>query len=173
MKKIFFFLWLAMLLQACQNSPVRQNATNLHNDTTYAFPIKQSNQWTINPNHHNVKMVMTALKAYETGDTALLNKCVADSLTVYYDGGHYKGGKREFMFAIKEVVKALNNLRVRVKDCESVISKDKKQERVTAWYTQYWTTRQGLPDSADVTDEAHFKDGKIMVWYNYVRRYKK
>ena len=173
MKKIYLFIWLAMLLHACQNSPVRKNALNLKDDINYAYQIKQSDCWTTNLNHHNVMVAMTALKAYETGDTAKLRKCVADSLTVYYDGGYYKGGNREFMYAIKETVKALKNLHVEVKDWESVISRDKQQERVITWYTQHWTNEQGQPDSADVVDEARFKDGKIVVWYDYMRRYKK
>lgn len=172
MKKMFLLIWLAMLLLACHTSPVRQNVLNLYNDTSYNYLIKQSGQWMVNPDHRNIKTTMTALKAYETGDTALLNKCVADSLTVNYDGGQYKGGKREFMFAIKEVVKALKNLRLKVKDCASVINKDKTEERVVTWYTQYWTNQQGLPDSADIIDEARFKEGKIMVWYDYTRRYR-
>jgi predicted SnoaL-like aldol condensation-catalyzing enzyme len=172
MKKIFLLIWLAMLLQACQTSPVHQNAIYLLKDSNYAYIINQSNQWTINPDSRNAKTAMTALKAFEIGDTALLKTCVADSLTVHYDGGTYKGGKHEFMFAIIEVVKALKNLRLKVKDCQSVVSIDKQEEKVTTWYTQYWTTPQGLADSADVIDDARFKDGKIVVWYDYMRRYK-
>jgi len=173
MKKIYLFIWLAMLLHACQNPPVRKNALNLKDDINYAYQIKQSDRWIINPDHHNVMVAMTALKAFETGDTAKLRTCVADSLTVYYDGGYYKGGNREFMYAIIAIGKALKNLRVEVKDWESVISKDKQQQRVTTWYKQYWTNQQGQPDSADVVDEALFKDGKIITWYDYMRRYKK
>jgi hypothetical protein len=172
MKKFYLFIWLAMLLHACQTPPVRKNALNLKDDINYAYQIKQSDCWTINPDHHNVMVAMTALKAYEAGDTARLRTCVADSLTVYYDGGCYKGGNREFMYAIKETLKALKNLRVEVKDWESAISKDKKQERVITWYTQYWSNAQGQADSADVVDVVRFKDGKIIIWYDYMRRYK-
>jgi len=173
MKKLYLFIWLAMLLYACQNSPERKAALNLQDDTNYAYQIKQSDRWIINADHHNVMVAMAALKAFETMDTAKLSTCVADSLTVYYNGGCYKGGKREFMFAIIQTVKSLKNLRVDVKDWESAISKDKKQERVLTWYTQHWINEQGHPDSADVIDEARFKDGKIVVWYDYTRRYKK
>jgi hypothetical protein len=172
MKKLNFFIWVAMLLYACQNRPASKSLPTLRGDAHYAYAVKQSDRWTTNPDHQNIMVTMNALKAYETGDTTLLRKCVADSLTVYYDGGIYKGGKREFMFTIKEVVKALKKLRIKVKDCESVISKDHEQERVTTWYTQYWINEQGQPDSADVVDDARFKDGKIIVWYDYMRRYK-
>jgi hypothetical protein len=173
MKKIYFFVWLAMLFQACQTSPVSQNVLALKNEAQYISQIRQSDRWTVNPNHHNVIVAMTALKAYQKGDTAKLKTCVADSLTVYYDGGHYKGGYREFMYALIETVKSMKNLHVEVKDWQSVISKDKQQEKVITWYTQYWTNAQGRPDSADVIDEACFKNGKIVVWYDYMRRYKK
>lgn len=172
MKKLYFFIGLALLLQACQNTPVLKNTTSHNHDTLTTSPVKL-NQWIINTNPYNTRVALTALKAYENGDTTLLNRCVADSINVYYDGGHYQGGKREFMFAIIEVVKGLKNLRLKVKDCESLISYDKQQERVTTRYIQYWTTAQGLPDSADVIDEARFKNGKITVWYDYMRRYQK
>ena len=161
-----------MLLHACQTPPVRKEAINIKDDTQYAYQIKQSDRWEMNPDHHNVMIAMMALKAYETGDTAKLSKCVADSLAVYYDGGYYKGGKREFMYAIKETVKALKSLRLEIKDWESVISKDKQQEKVITWYTQHWINGQGQSDSVDVVDQAFFKNGKIVVWYDYTRRYK-
>ncbi|CAM3984133.1 nuclear transport factor 2 family protein [Mucilaginibacter galii] len=172
MKKIYFFIWVALLLHACQNRPAHLSPPTLKGDAHYAYAIKQSDGWITNPDHQNVMVAMNALKAYETGDTALLRKCVADSLTVYYDGGFYKGGRHEFMFAIKEALKALKNLRIEVKDCKSVISKDHEHERVTTWYTQYWINQQGQPDSADMVDDARFKDGKIVVCYDYMRRYK-
>jgi len=173
MKKLCLFIWAVLLLHACQTPPAKNTAINLKDTVNYAYQIKQSNQWLINNNRHNVFIVMNVLKAYEHGDTASLNKYLADSITIYYDGGIYKGARHEFMYAIKERVKFLKGLKIKLKDWESVISRDRQQERVNTWYTLYYKTTEGKADSVDVLDEARLKDGKITVWYDYSRKYRK
>lgn len=163
MKKFCLFIWAVLLLHACQTAPVKKTAINLKDSGNYAYQIKQSNQWLVNNNPQNAVVVMSVLKAYQHGDTARLKQYLADSIMIYYDGGMYRGGRHEFMFAIKERVKQLKNIEIKVKDWESVISRDRQQERVNTWYTLYYRTSQGKPDSVDVLDEARLKDGKITL----------
>lgn len=173
MKRLCLFLWAALLLHACQNAPVKNNKGKLTDTASYAFKGKRLSIWVINPHNQNAATKLSALKAYEHNDTAQLRKYLADSIMVYYDGGLYKGSAKEFMYTLKARAKLYKNLRINIKDQQSVVSRDKQQERVTTWYTQYWINAQGQPDSLDIVNVAQFKNGKITVVYDYMRRYKK
>jgi ketosteroid isomerase-like protein len=59
---------------------------------------------------------------------------------------------------------------VKMEDWESVISKDKKQEWVTLWYTQKWEDTKGKKDSAAYIDDLQMKDGKIVRLDEYTRK---
>ena len=55
-------------------------------------------------------------------------------------------------------------------DWESVISKDKKEEWVTLWYSQTWEDMNGKTDSLAVIDDLRLKDGKIIRLDEYTRK---
>lgn len=171
MKRLCLFTWAALLLHACQTTPAKSDAQKLKNTKKYAYQIHDTSQWTTATNLNNIATTLNVLKAYELGDTARLKSYLADTVTLYYDGGKYQGGSRELMYAIKEKVKLLTNLRIRVNSCETTINKPDHQERVIIRYTQFYINERSQADSADLLDEALFKDGKITVWHNYVRHY--
>jgi hypothetical protein len=171
MKRLCLFTWAALLLHACQTTPAKSDAQKLKNTKKYAYTISDTNQWTTTTNRNNIATTLNVLKAYELGDTARLKSYLADTVTLYYDGGEYQGGSHELMYAIKEKVKLLTNLRIKVNSCETTINKLDHQERVIIRYTQFYINERSQADSTDLLDEALFKDGKIAVWRNYVRRY--
>lgn len=171
MKRLCLFTWAALLLHACQTTPAKSDAQKLKNTKKFAYTIHDTSQWTTTTNPNNTAITLDVLKAYELGDTARLKSYLADTVTLYYNGGKYQGGSRELMYAIKEKVKLLTNLRIQVNSCETTINRSNHQERVMIRYTQFYTNERSQADSADLLDEALFKDGKITVWRNYVRRY--
>jgi hypothetical protein len=173
MKRLYLFTWVALLLHACQTTPAKSDAQNLKNTKKYyAYTIKDTSQWITTTNRNNIAMTLNVLKAYELGDTARLKRYLADTVTLYYDGGEYKGSSRELMYAIKEKIKLLTHLRIQVNSCETANNKLDHQERVITRYTQFYTNARSQADSVDFIDETLFKDGKIAVWRNYTRRYK-
>lgn len=169
MKKLCAIVCVVMLLCACETPPAKRTAVKPRNTVNYAYNIKLNN-WQINTDNYNTFIALKALKAYEQGDTLLLHQHLADDITVYYNGGVFTGSSREFMYAVKARVNALKQLHFEVKDCQSVISADKQQEKVLTRYTQKWINEHNHPDSADVIDEAFFKDGRIVEWREYVRQ---
>jgi len=171
MKTLCLLIVGVLLLHACQTSSQKSKPVLLTDTRHYAYPVKQHTQWTTNPDEHNAAVALSALKAYELSDTAQLCKYMADTITVYYNGGTYKGNNHEFMYAIKANVKHFKNLHLEVNDFKSEISSYLQQERVLIWHTQYITNVKSLPDSADVFNDARLKDGKIIAWYIYMRRY--
>jgi len=168
MKKLCLFVCVVMLLCACETPPAKRTAVKPRNTVNYAYNIKPD-IWEINTDNYNAVTALKALKAYEQGDTLLLHNHLADDIAVYYNGGLFKGSSREFMYAVKARINTLKNLHFEVKDCQSVISTDKQTEKVLTRYTQKWINEHNRPDSADVIDEAFFKDGRIVEWREYVR----
>ncbi|WP_345955019.1 hypothetical protein [Mucilaginibacter sp. PAMB04168] len=161
-----------LLLLSCQAPVAKNQAVYLNDTVNYAYQIKQSDQWRINVNKQNILIALKALKAYESGDTASLKRFIAENLAVFYDGGMYKGPSSEFMYLIKANAQLHKNLRFKIKDWESVVSKDGQQQRVTLRYTQTWITAKGQPDSVDIVNDALFSAGKITTLYDYTRRYR-
>jgi hypothetical protein len=60
---------------------------------------------------------------------------------------------------------------IKMDDWESVISKDKKDEWVTLWYTQHWETKAGVKDSSAIINDLKIKDGKIIRLDEYTRKF--
>jgi hypothetical protein len=73
---------------------------------------------------------------------------------------------------VKMEAGAMKSDKIDMKDWEAVVSKDKKENWVTVWYTQKWTDAKGVADSAELVNDASLKDGKIFKLDEYVRRFK-
>jgi len=63
------------------------------------------------------------------------------------------------------------NVSIKMRDWESVIAKDKTQEWVTLWYTQYSDNAKGVKDSVAVIDDIQIKNGKISQLDEYTRKF--
>ena len=57
-----------------------------------------------------------------------------------------------------------------MRDWESTISKDKKDEWVTIWYIQHQEANDGKADSAEIINDVELKNGKIIRLAEYTRK---
>ncbi|GAB2973878.1 hypothetical protein GCM10027049_05040 [Mucilaginibacter puniceus] len=170
MKKNYLLLLMPLLFAACQSKPTTEVAT-AGPTPDYPYKIKNPDNWVADTSHANTMLVLTALKSYENGDTALMKKCFADSITFNFDGYTFKGTNTEFVKMNSESKDT--NIKLEVKDWEAVVSKaGEKQEWVTVWNTQHWTNAKGIADSAEFVDDVQVKDGKIVKVNEYTRHFK-
>ena len=56
-------------------------------------------------------------------------------------------------------------------DFESVISKDKKEEYVTLWYTEINTDKKGKMDSVAIINDLKISNGKIVSLDEAIRHF--
>lgn len=63
------------------------------------------------------------------------------------------------------------SMKIQMKDFESVISKDKKDEYVTLWYVQTTTDKKGKIDSVAVINDLKMSNGKIVALDEATRRF--
>lgn len=172
MKKLFLFL-LAGVLFSCSN---KQKATDgatgdsLANvKVDYPYTIERPDNWEVGSSA-NTEVALKALKAWENGKIDESVTYFADSVLMEFDRLEKKMPKDSVkaMFAVgRNTFKTVN---VKMHDWESVISKDKKEEWVTVWYTQRWEGKDGTKDSIAVINDIQLKDGKIIRLSEYTRK---
>ena len=63
------------------------------------------------------------------------------------------------------------SLKVDMHDFESVISKDKKEEYVTLWYTEINTDKKGKMDSVAIINDLKISNGKIVSLDEAIRHF--
>ncbi len=85
-----------------------------------------------------------------------------DSIQFKFDGMDKKMAADSAKAFFTTIRSGYKSLEVKMSDWESVISKDKKEEWVTLWYTQKWEDTKGKKDSADFIDDLKIKNGKIV-----------
>jgi uncharacterized protein YcfL len=169
MKKTYLLLACVLLFTACKPKPTTEVASV---SPDYPYKIKNPDNWLIDTSHTNTMVALNALKSYETMDTVLMKKCFADSLTFKYDGGTFKGSIGQLIQMVGSMGTTMKNVKLDVKDWESVVSKDKKEEWVTIWYTQHWTDEKGKADSVEYINDMALKGGKIFKFDEYARHFK-
>lgn len=168
------FLMLPLLMAACRPKPIALNPSATAPDTThYPYAIKQADYWEMNPDHKNILAALQLYKIYEKADIDAMSKFFADSIKLYYDGGKFEGTTTAMLKTMAPDIKNMKGHYLKMEDWESVISKDKKEERVTLWYTEHWTDPKGKADSAQQVDNVKFKDGKVIAIYGYSRHFNK
>ena len=181
MKQLFFISCVA-LLTACNNGTATQTTKDSVSTSTAGMAEKKNlpempytlekpyqNWQTGDPNH--ALTVMTALKAFESGDIAKCMNGFADTVKLYMDNmeGTFSRDSLAKMFTAERG--SMANMKVTMTDWESVISSDKKEEWVTLWYKEAWTDKKGKTDSISYTDDFFMKNGKIAVLSEAVRHY--
>lgn len=170
MKKVFLLLAMPLLLVACKHKTKLNLTTNDTDVVSYPYPIKHPDNWDINPDHKNTLIVLNTLKAFENNDTTKAKKYFGDSVDVLYDGGAFNGKTSNMLKIVYDENRSLKNLKVKINDFQTIISKDNKAEWVTTWSTQYWDDAiAGKKDSIDYVDDVQLKGGKIVKWYEFSR----
>ena len=170
-KQHLLLLLFPLLIVACKPKVTEAPATST-TTPTYPYTIKHPDYWMIDTSHANTMVALTALKSYETMDTATMKKCFADSIDFKHNGGEFKGTVGQFAKMAIDMAKSVKNTKIDMKDWEAVVSNDKKEEWVTLWYTQKWTDAKGVTDSVELVNDMQFKNGKIAKLNEYLRNVK-
>lgn len=176
MKKLLKLFLLGVVFTACNPSNA-DNQETAKNSTTqtdtdrkmdYAYTIDHPDNWESGPKQ-NTANVLKALKAWENKNIDESLSYFADSVHVRFDNMDGKVSKDSLKTLITPS-KNTKNIRIKMEDWESVISKDKKTEYVTLWYKEYTERTKGDIDSIDIVNDLKMKDGKIIGLDQYTRK---
>jgi hypothetical protein len=172
MKKIYLLLLLPLAMVACQQKPAAPAATTSVTPT-YPYKIEHPDYWLMDTSHTNTVAALKAVKAFETKDSTAMKSLLGDSIEFNYNGGQYKGPSKGFIKMSVEMATMTKDLKIDMKDWESVVSTDGKEEWVTLWYIQKWTDAKGKPDSVRLVNDLQFKKGKIVKLDEYDMEHEK
>jgi uncharacterized protein YcfL len=169
----------AAFCMAC-NSPTDTTTDNnktadssTTSNTKFPFTKQKGLDWEINKDDANTLTVLNVLKAMESKDYEAIGKTTADSIKSNIDGLKFNGTKAQMIEANKQFFATLKNIRIVPQDWISVVNKDKSQEWVRVWYTQYWEDMKGTRDSLNVLNDIQLKQGKITQWNEYIQHFPK
>ena len=177
MKKMRLFFLSAIVFASCNNGgtetkeAMKDSTTVAPAMTTmnYPYTIDHPDNWDIGSSA-NTMTALSALKGYETGNVAESMKYFGDSIHLQFDGLDKKMSSDSVKAMFTNFRAGMKSMDVKMYDWESVISKDKKEEWVTLWYSQKWEDMKGKKDSLDIIDDLQIKDGKIIRLDEYSRK---
>jgi uncharacterized protein YcfL len=173
MKKIYLLLAIPLLLVACKQPEAKTDAPATAATTpNYPYKIQHADYWEMDTSHVNTMTALKCLKAFETHDDSTAKKCFADTLEFNFDGGKFKGTYDALVKEMSVAMADMKNIKIDMKDWESVVSKDKKEEWVTLWYVQKWTDAKGKADSVALVNDMQFKGGRIVKLNEYDMHFK-
>ena len=137
----------------------------------YPYTIDQPDNWDVG-SKENTMAILTSLKAFENGNIAECMKSFGDSIHLRFDKMDQVVSHDSLMAMFTRNRAGIKNMSIKMEDWESVISKDKKNEYVTLWYTEYTEDMSGTKDSVDVVNDAKMRDGKCIELSQYTRKLK-
>jgi hypothetical protein len=175
MRKLLILSFIMYLGSSCTTPTEKPTEKTLSTDTAkpmYSYTIKKPDNWDMNGSSKNTEVAFNALKAFE-------NHKIDESLTFFGDSVMWKADYMDAKLS-KDSLKAIFNsiwnetasLKIDMKDSESVISKDKKDEYVTIWYVQTATDKKGKTDSLALINDMKIVNGKIVELDEYTRHFK-
>lgn len=167
MRKLLTIAVMATIIFSCKNAEDKKEVTS---DITYPYSLEKPDNWDIG-SKENTLLVMNALKAFED------NK-VEDCLSYFADTVRWRADYMDQTLSKDSLRVAMTNLRnsiqavqVKMGDFESVISKDKKDEWVTLWYTEIVTDKTGKTDSLAMVNDIKVANGKIVELNESIRHF--
>jgi hypothetical protein len=180
MKQVFFFLFAAVALTACNDDktatedsktdPKVASASDAKMD--YAYTIEHPDQWEWG-SKENTKMVLASLKAFEMNNIDESMKAFADTVQLRFDNFEAKLPKDSVKAMFVASRNSFKSNKIDMHDFESVKSKDGKEEYVSLWYVEKWEDMKGNWDSSSVMDDVKIKDGKIIELDQKLRKFPK
>ena len=176
MKKYLSIIACAALLAACSTSTPNSEETadtSAVVDAKFPFAKQKGQDWEINKDDANTVIALNALKSIERKDYKAIGDDTADSVKSEIDGLKFNGTKAEMMKANKDFFATLRSIKIVPNDWLSVVNKDKSQEWVRVWYSQYWEDMQGKRDSINVFNDIRLRSGKITEWNEYLQHFPK
>ena len=176
MKNLLFFLFAASAAVSCNNQiPYFEAKVQPVNEEKYEYPYTSDrpfNNWEIG-DEKNIVLVLNSLKAYQDGKIATSIENFADVVTLEFDNYHFKGNKDRAMQLFTRKRNNLQSLDIQIENCQSLTSRDTKDEWVSIWYKQKWTSKSGKTDSLFCMEDLKIENGKIAVLDQKTRRYPK
>jgi hypothetical protein len=176
MKKLILFFFVGIVFSSCneqgtESKDVAKDSTTVPTPPmmNYPYTIDHPDNWDMGSTA-NTMVALSALKGYETGNIAECMKYFGDSVQLQFDAFDKKLPADSVQALFTKSRGAMKSMEVKMSDWESVISKDKKEEWVTLWYSQKWEDMKGKKDSANVIDDLKLKDGKIIRLDEYTRK---
>ncbi|MBS4073193.1 MAG: nuclear transport factor 2 family protein [Algoriphagus sp.] len=167
MRKGVAMTLMAALIFGCKNAEEKKEVAS---NVTYPYSLEKPDNWDIG-SKENTLLVMNALKAFED------NK-VEDCLSYFADTVRWRADYMDQTLSKDSLRVAMTNLRnsiqavqVKMGDFESVISKDKKDEWVTLWYTEIVTDKTGKTDSLAMVNDIKVANGKIVELNESIRHF--
>jgi len=168
MTKTVLSVFLVFALMSCGDKKDQDTASA----TGYAYTIAHPDQWEWG-SKENIKTALNSLKAYENGNISEALKNYADTVTLQVDGFEGRISKDSMTTLFIEDRSAVKEMKIIMEDFESVKAKDGKSEYVSLWYKQIWKDQDGVIDSIECMDDLAFKNGKIHLFNEKVRRFPK
>ncbi|MBI2731688.1 MAG: hypothetical protein HYX40_13235 [Sphingobacteriales bacterium] len=176
--KQLILLFVIVLAISCNNAgtdskePAKDTAASAGTTAAapnYPYTIKHPDNWEIGSTA-NTMTALSALKAWEEGKMDASIGYFADSVQALFDGLDKKMSKDSLKAMFTNVWNSYKGVNIKMEDWESVISKDKSEEWVTLWYTQYVESKKGEKDSSAIINDIQLKDGKIIRLAEYTRK---
>lgn len=167
MRKILAIVLMVTTVFSCKNAEEKTETTA---NVTYPYSLEKPDNWDIG-SKENTLLVMSALKAFEENKVEDCLSYFADTVkwrADYMDQTLPKDSLRTAMTNLRNSIQAIQ---VKMGDFESVISKDKKDEWVTLWYTEIVTDKTGKTDSLAMVNDIKVSKGKIVELNESIRHF--
>ncbi|MEN9299453.1 MAG: hypothetical protein RLZZ429_1766 [Bacteroidota bacterium] len=167
MRKLFTVALMATIIFSCKNAEEKKEVTA---DVTYPYSLEKPDNWDIG-SKENTLLVMNALKAFEENKVEDCLSYFADTVKWRADYMDQTLSKDSLRTAMTNLRNSLQAIQVKMGDFESVISKDKKDEWVTLWYTEIVTDKTGKTDSLAMVNDIKVSKGKIVELNESIRHF--
>lgn len=167
MRKLLTVALMATIIFSCKNAEETKEVTT---DVTYPYSLEKPDNWDIG-SKENTLLVMSALKAFEENKVEDCLSYFADTVKWRADYMDQTLPKDSLRVAMTNLRNSLQAIQVKMGDFESVISKDKKDEWVTLWYTEIVTDKTGKTDSLAMVNDIKVSKGKIVELNESIRHF--
>lgn len=164
MKKIFIFCFAPMLFFGCADGDSGK--------LNYPYTIDHGDDYWNFGDQKNIVVALNFLKFFENGDISEATNVFADSVRWTFDYYDNKISRDTLKAQLTNFRSAVSNISIVVKDWQSIISKDLKQQNVLIWYTQIWEAN-GKKDSIFKMDDIALENGKIIALDEKYRHFHK
>ncbi len=174
MPKLFTLCLMMYIGSSCTNSTDKSTEKTNSADTAkpvYAYSVKNPDNWDIGSSK-NTEVALNALKAFENNKIDESVSYFGDSVAWRADNFDVKLSKDSLKATFTALRNDIASIKVDMHDFESVISKDKKTEYVTIWYTETTTYKKGTTDSVALINDMKISNGKIIELDEYTRKLK-
>ena len=172
MKKMLLIAGILFLAVACETpAPVEQKAPEKAtiNPADYPYTLKEAYKDWQAGKQENAIIVLKMVKAWETQNAAECASYFADTVMMSMDYYSAKLSNESLLELIETGYENIESIEVEMRDWESVVSADGKDEWVTLWYNQTVVDKEGKSESLSVINDAKIVNGKIANFDEYVQ----